>query len=232
MKYFEKIRNEIPVVTILVVTFYFFTYFFQLGYSVFWGFPSDYIEINLDVMLSTSAAFIMVLLIASHLLEGLISGQKTSFLTASLYCCLFFFIISLMICGAKTTFDIFRGVYYLEHFIIFSFVACGFYASSGIRRCFAQSFTPSKITTVILTLISLCGVALLSGMLYCLMPWRGYTTSDNMVLVAKYSDKSILGRCEGKIKTFKIIPANSDVTMTKRGSNKMKELKRCFIDNI
>lgn len=232
MNYFDKIRKELPVVTVLVVIFYFFSYFFQVGYSVFWGFPSEYIEINLDVMLSTSAAFLMVLLVASYLIEALVRGSKLSFLAAVAYCCLFSLFLIFLICGMKSTLDLFKGVVYFEHFFIFAFVACSFYAASGIRKFLTQSFTHSQIASTVLTVISLCGWALLSGMLYSLMPWRGYISNDGMILVAKYSDSSIFGQCFGKTKSYKVIPANEDVKLTKISATDMKVYKRCFIDNF
>jgi len=230
--YFDKARKEIPLVTMLVVVFYFFSYFFQVGLSFFWGYPSEYIEINLDVMLATSAAFLMVALIASHLLEGLINGGKLPFFTSVIFCCFFSLVISVLMFGYKSTFDLFRGIGSFEHLFVFAFVACSFYAANGVRNILAQPFSFSGMPTTILTVISLCGCATLSGVMYSMMPWRGYLNVDGVILVAKYSDTIILGQCKGGVKRYLVASSNSDVKYTKLSSKEMKELKRCFIDNI
>ncbi|WP_148399341.1 hypothetical protein [Enterobacter mori] len=109
--YFDKIRKEIPLVTMLVVVCYFFSYFFQVGLSFFWGYPVEYIEINLDVMLATSAAFLMIALITSHLLEGLINGGKLSFKKSLLFCCFFPLLLALYF------WDTSQHLIYLEGFL-------------------------------------------------------------------------------------------------------------------
>ncbi|ELY4609825.1 hypothetical protein SMZ84_004206, partial [Cronobacter turicensis] len=211
---------------------YFFSYFFQVGLAFFWGYPLEYIEINLDVMLSTSAAFLMVSLIASHLLDGLINGGKLPFITSVVLCCFFSLVIGVLIFGYKSTFDFFRGIISYEHFFVFAFVACSFYAANGVRNFFSKPFSPSGIPTVILTIISLCGCATLSGVMYSMMPWKGYLNSDGMVLVAKYSDALVFGQCHDKVKQYKIVSSNSDIKLKQFSSKEMKELKRCFIDSI
>ncbi|EKK3979655.1 hypothetical protein SMY71_000308 [Cronobacter sakazakii] len=230
--HFDKIFKEIPSVTMLLVVFYFFSYFFQVGLAFFWGYPSEYIEINLDVMLSTSAAFLMVALIASHLLDGLINGGRLPFITSIVLCCFFSLVISVLIFGYKSTFDMFRGIISYEHLFVFAFVACSFYAANGVRDFFSKPFSTTRISTTILTVISLCGCATLSGVMYSMMPWKGYLNGDGMVLVAKYSDALVFGQCHDKVKHYKIVSSNSDIKLKESSSKEMKKLKRCFIDNI
>jgi len=230
--YFDKIRKEIPLVTMLVVVCYFFSYFFQVGLSFFLGYPVEYIEINLDVMLATSAAFLMIALITSHLLEGLINGGKLSFKKSLLFCCLFSIIISSLLLGYKSTFDLFRGIFEYEHFFVFSFVASSFYAANRLRKFLEQPFNLSELPMTIMTLISLCGCATLSGVMFSMMPWKTYLNDEGLILVARYSDTLVMGQCKANIKTYKFISSNSDVKLTSTSSKEIKDLKRCFIDNI
>ncbi|EKM6370841.1 hypothetical protein PU715_004045, partial [Cronobacter sakazakii] len=184
------------------------------------------------VMLSTSAAFLMVALIASHLLDGLINGGRLPFITSIVLCCFFSLVISVLIFGYKSTFDMFRGIISYEHLFVFAFVACSFYAANGVRDFFSKPFSTTRISTTILTVISLCGCATLSGVMYSMMPWKGYLNGDGMVLVAKYSDALVFGQCHDKVKHYKIVSSNSDIKLKESSSKEMKKLKRCFIDNI
>lgn len=84
----------------------------------------------------------------------------------------------------------------------------------------------------IMTLISLCGCATLSGVMFSMMPWKGYLNDEGLILVARYSDTLVMGQCKANIKTYKFISSNSDVKLTSTSSKEIKDLKRCFIDNI
>ena len=91
----ERLSKDIPLVTVTAIVFYAFSYLFQLGFSVFWGYPSAYIEINLDIMLTTSVGLLAVLLVAGHYIEGLFHIKKLSFWTGA---ALLFLVLLLLHC--------------------------------------------------------------------------------------------------------------------------------------
>lgn len=228
----ERISKDIPLVTVTAIVFYAFSYLFQLGLSVFWGYPSAYIEINLDIMLTTSVALLVVLLVAGHYIEGLFHIKKLSFWAGAAVIILFTLIINSFMFQIKSSLDIFRGIFDIRQALVLGFVITALFAVSGIKKISRWPSDDLNLINVVSTLSSSAAFAVMSGILYSMMPWPGYVTKDEMMLAAKYSDNLVLVKCENKKVTVKIVSSNSDVELESLSPNVMKERTACFIGNI
>lgn len=228
----ERISKDIPLVTVTAIVFYAFSYLFQLGFSVFWGYPSAYIEINLDIMLTTSVALLAVLLVAGHYIEGLFHIKKLSFWTGTALIIFFTLIINSLMFQMKSSLDILRGIFDIRQALVLGFVITALFAVSGIKKISKWPSDDLNLINVVSALSSCAAFAVMAGILYSMMPWPGYATKDDMLLAAKYSDNLVLAKCEkGKV-TVKIVSSNSDVELESLSPKVRKERTACFIGNI
>lgn len=228
----ERISKDIPLVTVTAIVFYAFSYLFQLGFSVFWGYPSAYIEINLDIMLTTSVALLTVLLVAGHYIEGLFHIKKLSFWAGAALVIFFTLIINSLMFQIKSSLDIFRGIFDIRQALVLGFVITALFAVSGIKKVSKWPSDDLSFNNIVSALSSFAAFAVMAGVLYSMMPWPGYVTKDDMILAAKYSDNLVLTKCEkGKV-TVKIVSSNSDVELEFISPKVRKDRTACFIENI
>lgn len=228
----ERISKDIPLVTVTAIVFYAFSYLFQLGFSVFWGYPSAYIEINLDIMLTTSVALLAVLLVAGHYIEGLFHIKKLSFLTGAALVIFFTLIINSLMFQIKSSLDIFRGIFDIRQALVLGFVITALFAVSGIKKISKWPSDDLNFINIVSALSSFSAFAVMAGVLYSMMPWPGYVTKDDMILAAKYSENLVLAKCEkGKV-TVKVVSSNSDVELEFISPKVRKDHTACFIENI
>lgn len=228
----NRFSKDIPLVTVTAIVFYAFSYLFQLGFSVFWGYPSSYIEINLDIMLTTSVALLAVLLVAGHYIEGLFHIQKLSFWSSTALIFFFTLIINSMMFRINSSLDIFRGIFDMRQVLVLFFVIAAFFAVSGVKKLSKIPLVDLSLLNVISAVAPCATFAVMAGILYSMMPWPGYVNKENMILAAKYSDNLVLAQCEkGKI-TVKIISSNSDVELESISPKVRKERTACFIENM
>ncbi len=228
----DRFRKDIPLITVIAIFFYAFSYLFQFGFSVFWGYPYAYIEINLDIMLTTSVAFLAVLLMAGHYIEGLFRIKKLSFWAGVTLIIIFTLIINSLMFQIKSSLDIFRGIFDIRQALVLGFVITALFAVSGIKKISKWPLNDFNLINVVSALSSCAAFAVMAGILYSMMPWSGYVTKDDMMLAAKYSDNLVLAKCEkGKI-TVKIVSSNSDVELESLSPKVRKERTSCFIENM
>lgn len=218
--------KQIPLVTLIGAISYLFAYFFQVGYSYQYGFPTEFIEVDLNVMLETSGALVLIFVFSINIYNGFrIVHGKFSFVVVVV---ITYFVLAACLLSPKQFYNIFLVVVEQKYFVLLSFCVAYFFTLSRSRTiisvfCGRADWHDSIFVPLYLILFSsLCGA------FYTMLPTRGFITSDNYVVISSYGNSLVLGQCNSKQAIFKIRKKTDSSELRKMDKEDLKSFKECL----
>ena len=82
---FQLIKSEVPLITLVTAMSYFLIYFYHYGYADFWGYPKEFISIDLSSILSVGVGLFSALLIAFFNLRFFSENPKPNLVIGGAY---------------------------------------------------------------------------------------------------------------------------------------------------
>lgn len=218
--------KQVPLVTLIGAISYLFAYFFQVGYSYQYGFPAEFIDVDLNVMLETSGALVLVFVFSINIYNGfrIIHGKYSIFVVVAIS----YFVLAACLLSSKQFYNVFLVVTEQKYFVLLSFCSAYFFVLSRSRTiisvfCGRADWHDSIFVPLYLMLFSsLCGA------FYTMLPTRGFVTSDNYVVISSYGNSIVLGQCNSKQAIFKIRKKTDSSDLRKMDREDLKSFRECL----
>lgn len=225
-KRFELIKSEVPLITLVTAMSYFLIYFYHYGYADFWGYPKEFISIDISSILSVSIGLFSALLLAFFNLRFFSVGSKPTFFEGLVFSIMIFAMI-FFIFGRyffKVNYYFYsKNILYLciLFIIITPFV---FYGS------FKQFYSKSR-NNIFLYIFCLFG--LMFATTYSIGWVFAFSKSDiykydNGVLISRYGDYYVIGYCNKEKANYKLVPIINNLQLDPMLQKSKEQLKICF----
>ncbi|MBL5898553.1 hypothetical protein E0D81_14615 [Lelliottia amnigena] len=226
----DKIKNKIPLASALAVFLYLFTYFFHFGYAYYLGFPTEFIQVDLNLMLTTSGYVLLVCLFLGRFIDTLMITNPKKYIQIGIMILMFTLILNVYLFSIKAAFDPLRGVFDNTWFIIFSFSSLLVYSTLKLKTFITRDIANTGIADVVFLAFTITVTAGLSGAVFSMTPMKTFITTDGYILLGSYGDGLVLGKCEKNLSTFKRVSKNNGETLVVADPLIIKEINRCFSD--
>ncbi|HEJ9539991.1 TPA: hypothetical protein SMN08_000707 [Proteus mirabilis] len=225
-KRFQLIKSEVPLITLATAMSYFLIYFYHYGYADFWGYPKEFISIDVSSILSVSIGLFSALLIAFFNLRFFSENPKPTLLDAVVYslitlvavCFLFGYYLF------KTNDYFYNGkiLYLCITFIVITPFA--FYGS------FKQYFSKERNNIFVYISCLFCLMFFFSysvGWLFAFSKPDIYSYGGG-TLISRYGDYYVIGYCGKEKANYELVSINNTIKLNPMLQKSREQLKICF----
>ncbi|HGE8301587.1 TPA: hypothetical protein ACGD5C_001917 [Serratia marcescens] len=194
----ELLKNKVPFVTISTVVIYFVALSFQYGNSIFFGYPTEFIEIGLDTLLKTVAWVVFF----SFLVGGVLYFYYRTFnlerlLAFPVAVLAIFSLLYLSILGTTWPWELQgRASMFLPLGIAYLSVYPVIFFSEGIMSGYFQSKTIG-VGMLAFLVVFMLSFSAISGSLVAYKMDSLFVVKDKpgVYLIAGYGGRLVLGEC-------------------------------------
>ncbi|MGP2760803.1 hypothetical protein ACTVPB_03070 [Serratia marcescens] len=223
------INKEVSVVTILTISLYGFSYVFQRAYSNFWGYPTEFISVDLNMMLKTTIAIFVIVFMIFSLVTYLYNSPGFGLPFGFLWGGVIYVFFMWGNAGFESIFFNSNDMAGMLRFPVLGFsfsIVFMLYILAKIKKTEDKK---EKIDKGIVFLGALYIFAYSTAWLYASLNDELYYNESNYYLVSSYGDFYILGKCiNNKAEFLKVSSTTGYYKKSDRGDVLM--IKKCFRD--
>lgn len=219
----DLILKEIPIFTCAVVVFYILIYFFNYGYSDFFGYPKLFINVSVSSFFSPAFAIYSGVLFTLITFRFYSEAESIPYYAQVIWGGLVFIGLGFYIIRD------FDSYFYNNMSIIFVLLALSF----SIVSCFNITLAIANGNSY----KNVQGAVYFSFAIFALPYFTGwvaaYTKDDafmtnGMYLIAKYDSSYIFGKCKNQNSEFYILSPNMNNKFEAVSDQNNKQIKTCF----
>ncbi|UTN94596.1 MULTISPECIES: hypothetical protein [Serratia] len=236
-----KILKDISIISIIPVVAYFSTYLYYLGFSFYFGYPYDLIEISISNMLKVGADFLL-LFIPSLAITGLDFGLKAKVHPFWISLAVGYSALGLynVVIGFQLGYQLgFKGLVGYKIIALISILTVAFL----VAACFAMVnyltvvSEPARQLFIFFIFLSSVFCCISSGFLIASKHDSVFLVEKNdsanqkgdYIFINSSGSGAILGRCDGNMKYFKRVPSSEALTLKEiKSSGGADKYRECF----
>ncbi|MDA5548598.1 hypothetical protein OP862_02275 [Yersinia massiliensis] len=227
MTHNRSIKNDITLVTIISIVSYGMVYFFQSGVARYFGYPTDFINIDLTMLIKTIFAFFGVLVFSLSLLDIHFSMVRLKIVHNLFIFFMFFWIFSLLVVGSFSPLASFYSGYmalpsYLALASISLVSSLAFLANLS-KTNFSDFNYKSFMIAIVLIISTPYSFGWLSA-----YKTKDIFVSDDLYLLNSYGTFLVLGKCSDGKSSFILTEGSQNLKFIKSDNADFNKLKKCF----
>ncbi|EMH0061750.1 hypothetical protein NRH57_001079 [Providencia rettgeri] len=223
---FQLIKSEVPLITLVTAMSYFLIYFYHYGYADFWGYPKEFISIDISSILSVGVGFFSALLIAFFNLRFFSESPKPTFLEGAIYSSMALvaicFVFGYYLFRINDDFYNSKILYLCVFFIVITPFA--FYGS------FKQFFSEERNNIFVYISCLFCLMVLFSysvGWVFALSKPDIYSYGGG-TLISRYGDYYVVGYCNKEKANYELVSINTPLKLKPLLHEGKEQIKICF----
>ncbi|EPC8046412.1 hypothetical protein ACR3GP_002803 [Yersinia enterocolitica] len=223
----RSIKNDLTLVTVISIVSYGVVYFFQSGIAQYFGYPVDFINVDLTMLIKTIFAFFIALAFSATLLDIHFSIARLSIKQNIVICIAFFFIFSLYIMGSFNPLASFFYGYIAvpAHLVLSSttLVMSLVFIAKLSKNNFSEFSFKSFLIAIFLIMLTPYSFGWLSA-----YKTKNIFISDNLYLLNSYGSFLVLGECNNGKPSFILTEGNRDLKFSISDSDSVAIFKKCL----
>ncbi|MGK9012135.1 hypothetical protein ACRS9C_22960 [Serratia marcescens] len=222
------INKEISIATVLLVILYIGGYIFSLGYSGYYGYPSEVISIDVTFLLRTSFQFFLVIVSFAAILNAKIDHKKMKKWKVIVFYVVIFVAVLFPFVSFNNSSYLFQYGYKDYLLMALALALLVFYLFFSLNSFFENKFSFTGTFHVIFTVTALVFAFYCSGWISANNTNSMFKLGGNKVLLASYGDTYVWGKCLKENSEYSITKQVEPMVLKKVSRIDSEQLKICF----
>ncbi|HBS7744054.1 TPA: hypothetical protein MAR74_000681 [Klebsiella pneumoniae] len=217
------LKKEIPFITIVVMLFYIMIYFFNYGFSDFYGYPKLFITINISSFFSPAFAIFCGVIFSLVTFRYFNESGKLRFYELALWAFLIFIALCMYIIRERD--DYFYSNTKIIYILLFLSISMVVAFNTGISALYNIDYRDMRGITIFA--FSLFAIPYCAGWVYAYSKTDIFY-SNHMFLITKYDNAYVFGKCLKNQSSYQIITPDNDMKFSKLKQSEINQIKTCF----
>lgn len=220
---FTRYTQEIPVLTLFLVVFYIIVYFFNYGYSEFYGYPKLFINISLTSFFSPAFAIYCGVLFLTITFSFYKESGTMPFYAQAIWAALIFFALFLYIISDLDEY------FYNNTLIVWmlAILTVSLIAFFNLISTIINNGDYKNFQCAINFVCTLFLIPFTTGWITAYSNTDIYI-SGNMYLLAKYDTSYVFGKCKLQHSVFYTVTPNEKRSFIALSKRENREINTCF----
>ncbi|MDN0093878.1 hypothetical protein [Yersinia rohdei] len=223
----RSIKNDLTLVTVISIVSYGVVYFFQSGIAQYFGYPVDFINVDLTMLIKTIFAFFIALTFLANLLDIHFAFTHLSIRQNIITCIVFFFLFSLYFMGSFNPLaSFFYGYIAVPVHLMLSSITLVMslvFIAKLSKNNFSEFSFKSFLIAIFLIMLTPYSLGWLSA-----YKTKNIFSSDNLYLLNSYGSFLVLGECDNGKSSFILTEGNQGLKFSISDSDSVTKFKKCL----
>jgi hypothetical protein len=223
----RSIKNDLTLVTVISIVSYGVVYFFQSGIAQYFGYPVDFINVDLTMLIKTIFAFFIALVFSASLLDIHFFIDRLNIKQNIIICTAFFYVFSLYIMSSFNPLaSFFYGYMAVPVHLVLSSITLVMslvFIAKLSKSNFSEFSFKSFLIAIFLIMLTPYSFGWLSA-----YKTKSIFTSDSLYLLNSYGSFLVLGECDNGKSSFILTEGNQNLKFSISDSDSVAKFKKCL----